>query len=47
MKNILYFEPSDVTKFDFERFKKSLNEYTDVSDKDIKDSLKINLRICT
>ena len=41
MKNILYFEPSDVTKFDFERFKKSLNEYTDVSDRDIKDSLKI------
>ena len=41
MKNILYFEPSDVTKFDFERFKKSLNSYAKVSDKDINGCLKM------
>ena len=27
MKTILYFEPSDATKFDFERYAKSLNSY--------------------
>ncbi|MBR5669783.1 hypothetical protein IKX12_01755 [Candidatus Saccharibacteria bacterium] len=35
MKNILYFEPSDKTPFDLDRFKKSLNKYAKVSDADI------------
>jgi hypothetical protein len=35
MKNILYFEPSDKTPFDLDRFKKSLNKYAKVSDEDI------------
>lgn len=39
MKNILYFEPSDATKFDFERFKKSLNNYAKVSKEDIQKAL--------
>ena len=40
MKNILYFEPSDATKFDFARFEKSLNNYAKVSKEDIKAALK-------
>lgn len=39
MKNIIYFEPSDATKFDYARFKKSLSHYADVSDADIKTAL--------
>ena len=35
MKNILYFEPSDKTPFDLDRFEKSLNKYAKVSDADI------------
>ena len=35
MKNILYFEPSDKTPLDLDRFKKSLNKYAKVSDSDI------------
>lgn len=40
MKNILYFEPSDATKFDFERFEKSLNNYAKVPAEAIKKALK-------
>ncbi|MBO4854828.1 hypothetical protein J5500_00280 [Candidatus Saccharibacteria bacterium] len=40
MKNIIYFEPSDATKFDFERFEKSLNTYTKVPADEIKAVLK-------
>jgi len=40
MKNILYFEPSDATKFDLGRFKKSLNNYAKVSEDDINGALK-------
>lgn len=40
MKNIIYFDASDAQKFDFDRFKKSLNSYVGVSDEDIKVALK-------
>ncbi|MBR5418684.1 hypothetical protein IK110_00295 [Candidatus Saccharibacteria bacterium] len=40
MKNIIYFEPSDQTAFDLDRFTKSLNRYAKVSDKDIAIGLK-------
>ena len=40
MKNIIYFNPSDATKFDFDRFKKSLNNYAKVSKEDIESALK-------
>lgn len=40
MKNIIYFNPSDATKFDFDRFKKSLNNYAKVSKEDIENALK-------
>ena len=40
MKTILYFEPSDTTKFDFERFEKSLNSYAKVPAEAIKKALK-------
>ena len=40
MKNILYFEPSDATKFDLGRFEISLNNYAKVSKEDIKAALK-------
>ncbi len=39
MKNIIYFQPDDATKFDFERYQKSLNKYAKVSEKDIKAAL--------
>lgn len=39
MKNILYFNPEDKTKFDFARFKKSLNKYAKISDEEIKKAL--------
>ena len=40
MKNIVYFEPSDKTVFDLDRFKKSLNSYAKVEAKDIEAGLK-------
>ncbi|MBR6166709.1 hypothetical protein IKQ65_03745 [Candidatus Saccharibacteria bacterium] len=40
MKNIVYFEPSDKTVFDLDRFKKSLNSYAKVETKDIEAGLK-------
>ena len=40
MKNIIYFNSSDATKFDFDRFKKSLNNYAKVSKEDIENALK-------
>ena len=40
MKNILYFKPDDATKFDFERFENSLNEYAKVPADEIKKALK-------
>ena len=40
MKNIIYFNPSDAAKFDFERYANSLKRYADISDKDIKAALK-------
>ena len=39
MKNILYFNPSDATKFDFERYVKSLNSYASVPASEIKEAL--------
>ena len=40
MKKIIYFDASDAQKFDFDRFKQSLNSYAKVSDEDIKVALK-------
>ena len=40
MKNILYFRPDDATKFDFDRFMKSLKKYADVSEDEAKKALK-------
>ena len=40
MKNIIYFDASDAQKFDFDRFKKSINSYAKVSDDEIKAALK-------
>ncbi len=40
MKNIIYFDASDATKFDLERYAKSLNSYAKVSKKDIEAALK-------
>ena len=40
MKNIVYFEPSDKTVFDLDRFKKSLNSYAKVEAKNIVAGLK-------
>ena len=39
MKNIIYFRPEDAEKFDFARFKKSLNKYAKISDAEIKAAL--------
>ena len=39
MKNILYFQPSDATKFDIERYAKSLNSYAKISTEEIKAAL--------
>ena len=39
MKNIIYRQPSDAEKFDFNRYKKSLNNYAKISDKDIRTAL--------
>ena len=40
MKNIIYFNKEDSEKFDFDRFKKSLNDYAKVPEADIKAALK-------
>ena len=40
MKNIIYFDASDATKFDLERYAKSLNSYAKVSKADIEAALK-------
>ncbi len=40
MKNIIYFEPSDKTSFDFNRFYKSLNSYAKVPEKAVRDAVK-------
>ena len=40
MKNIIYFEPSDKTAFDLDRFVKSLNNYAKVSTGDVETGLK-------
>lgn len=39
MKNIIYKSQADATKFDFERFQKSLNQYGKVEKSDIKKAL--------
>ena len=40
MKNIVYFAPSDIVKFDFDRFEKSLNTYAAVPKEEIETVLK-------
>ena len=40
MKNIIYFEPSDATKFDLDRFVKSINNYAKVPTEAAKAALK-------
>lgn len=40
MKHIVYFQPQDSEKFDFERFKKSLNSYAEVPADAIETALK-------
>ena len=39
MKNIVYFSPNDVEKFDFERFKNSLSYYAEIPEKEIESAL--------
>lgn len=39
MKNIIYFEPSDKTKFDLDRFAKSLNSYAKVPKTAVKEAV--------
>lgn len=41
MKNIIYFQPDDATKFDFERYQKSLAKYAkNIPEQEIKVALK-------
>ena len=40
MKNIVYFAPSDIVKFDFDRFEKSLNTHAAVPKEEIETALK-------
>lgn len=40
MKNIIYHEPNDATRFDFERFANSLNAYAKVPEAEIREALK-------
>lgn len=40
MKNIIYQSPADATKFDFDRYKKSLSTYAKIKDADIKAALR-------
>ena len=39
MKNIIYFQPADQTKFEFDRFSNSLNSYAKVPKEAIKEAL--------
>ena len=39
MKNIVYFEPSDVEKFDVDRFEKSLKQYANIPHEAIEEAL--------
>ena len=39
MKNIIYFQPEDATKFDLDRYVKSLNKYAKVEKSDAKKAL--------
>jgi len=39
MKNIVYFAPNDVEKFDFMRFKNSLAAYADIPETELKSAL--------
>ena len=41
MKNIIYFNQNDAEKFDYDRFKKSLNDYAKVPDADIKADFRV------
>ncbi len=40
MKNIIYFESSDKTNFDFDRFYKSINSYAKVPEKAVREVIK-------
>ena len=40
MKNILYFHPDDITKFDIERYAMSLNKYAKIDQDEIEQALK-------
>lgn len=40
MRNIIYYDANDATKFDLERFEKSLNKYAKVGKNDIEKALK-------
>ena len=39
MKNIVYFEPSDVEKFDVDRFEKSLKQYANIPHEAVEEAL--------
>ncbi len=39
MKNIIYFNKSDVVQFHFDRFRKSLNKYANIPSDEIRVSL--------
>ena len=43
MKNIIYFEPSDATRFDLERFVKSLNNYANISKDEVAQAVLLTL----
>ena len=40
MKNILYFHPDDIAKFDIERYAMSLNKYAKIDQVEIEQALK-------
>ena len=40
MKTIIYFSPNDIEKFDFKRYKNSLNSYALIPEEKIKEALK-------
>lgn len=39
MKNIVYFSPNDIEKFDFSRFKNSLAQYAEIPDSELENAL--------
>ena len=39
MKKIVYFSPNDIEKFDFARYKNSLNKYADIPEAELKSAL--------